>query len=71
MKLLTAREVSQVLQVKPARVYELARSRVIPTVRIGERQVRFDESALREWIARGGALVASATEVEGQVNLRP
>jgi excisionase family DNA binding protein len=55
MRLLTAKEVSQVLQVKPARVYELAREQVIPSVRLGERQVRFDEAALREWIARGGA----------------
>lgn len=63
MKLLTAREVSQVLQVTPARVYELARERAIPTVRIGERQVRFDEAALREWIANGGRL--QAQEIEG------
>jgi excisionase family DNA binding protein len=68
MKLLTAREVSQVLQVTPARVYELARVRAIPTVRIGERQVRFDENALREWIARGGALVVTAAEVDGQAS---
>jgi excisionase family DNA binding protein len=70
MKLLTAKEVSEVLQVTPARVYELARGRAIPTVRIGERQVRFDENALREWIARGGELVASEAEVKGQDSLR-
>jgi excisionase family DNA binding protein len=64
MKLLTAKEVSQVLQVKPARVYELARERVIPSVRLGERQVRFDEAALREWIARGGA-----NQIQGQVSV--
>lgn len=64
MKLLTAKEVSQVLQVKPARVYELARERVIPSVRLGERQVRFDESALREWIARGGA-----NQLQGQISV--
>jgi len=54
MRLLTAKEVSQVLRVTPARVYELARERAIPAIRMGERQVRFDESALREWIASGG-----------------
>ena len=56
MRLLTAREVSQVLQVAQARVYELARERAIPTVRIGERQVRFDEAALRDWIKNGGSV---------------
>jgi excisionase family DNA binding protein len=35
------------------RVYEAARLGLIPCVRIG-RQVRFDEAALREWIAKGG-----------------
>jgi len=64
MKLLTAKEVSQVLRVKPARVYELARERVIPSVRLGERQVRFDEAALREWIARGGA-----NQIQGQISV--
>ncbi len=59
MKLLTAKEVSTVLQVTTARVYELARERAIPSVRVGDRQVRFDESALREYIANGGTLQAS------------
>ncbi len=59
MRLLTAKEVSQVLQVAPARVYELARAHAIPSVRVGDRQVRFEESALRGWIERGGSLQAS------------
>ncbi len=58
MRLLTAKEVAPILRVTPARVYELARERAIPTVRMGERQVRFDESALREWVASGGNLRA-------------
>ena len=61
MKLLTAREVSQILQVAQARVYELARERAIPAVRIGERQVRFDEAALRDWIAKGGSVTNEAS----------
>ncbi len=59
MRLLTAKEVSQVLQVTPARVYELARGRAIPSVRVGDRQLRFDEAALREWCASGGSLQAN------------
>jgi len=56
MRLLTAKEVAPILQVTPARVYELARERAIPSIRIGERQLRFDEAALREWCASGGSL---------------
>lgn len=54
MRLLTAQEVSEGLRVPLARVYELARTGVLPVVRLGERQIRFNEDALREWIARGG-----------------
>ncbi len=59
MRLLTAKEVAPILRVTPARVYELARGRAIPTIIIGERQVRFDEAALRDWLASGGSLQAS------------
>jgi excisionase family DNA binding protein len=52
MKLLKATEVADMLQVSLARVYELARRRTIPTIKLGERQVRFDEVALREWMTR-------------------
>lgn len=54
MRLLTAKEVSEGLRVPVARVYELARTGVLPVVRLGERQVRFNEDALRDWVARGG-----------------
>jgi excisionase family DNA binding protein len=53
MRLLTAKEVAAILGVKPARVYELSRIKLLPTVRMG-RQVRYDESALLEWIKAGG-----------------
>ncbi len=75
MRLLTASEVAPVLRVPTARVYELARLRMIPAITLGERQVRFDEAALREWIATGGftrgamnitpaTVAASAKEVQ-------
>jgi excisionase family DNA binding protein len=54
MKLLTAQEVAMILKVSPERVYELARQQSIPSVRIGERQVRFSEIAIQQWIERGG-----------------
>ena len=50
MRLLTANEVATILRVSTARVYELARIKSIPSITLGQRQVRFDETALLEWI---------------------
>ena len=55
MRLLNASEVASILRVKPARIYELSRIKLLPTVRIG-RQVRYDENALLEWIKAGGSM---------------
>ncbi len=52
MKLLTASEVADILRVSTARVYELARIKSIPSITLGQRQVRFDETTLHEWISR-------------------
>lgn len=53
-KLLTVKEVSEILDLKPARVYELTRQNKLPYVQIGERQYRYSESALLDWIEKGG-----------------
>lgn len=53
-KLLTVREVSEILDLKPARVYELTREKKIPFVQIGERQYRYSQTAIENWIERGG-----------------
>lgn len=52
MGLLKASEVANILRVSKARVYELARTKSIPSITLGQRQVRFDETALHEWISR-------------------
>jgi len=44
------------LSVSLARLYELARLGVIPVVRLGPRQIRFDEDALAQWVRQGGAV---------------
>ena len=54
MPFLTAKEVSVELSIPLSRVYELTRRRLIPAVISGERQIRYDPEALREWAARGG-----------------
>lgn len=54
-KLLTVLEVSEILHLKPARIYELCRrDKNFPVVLIGERQYRFSETALMNWVERGG-----------------
>jgi excisionase family DNA binding protein len=56
MQMLTAKEVARLFKLPLARVYELTRQKVIPVVRLGPRQLRFDSDALTEW-ARCGGLV--------------
>jgi excisionase family DNA binding protein len=52
--LIKAPEAAKILDVRLARLYELTRQRIVPSVRIGPKQLRFDREALREWIQRGG-----------------
>lgn len=61
MRLITAKQLAVAWQMPLARVYELVRLGVLPAVRIGERQIRFDEAALREWVARGGNVAVGET----------
>lgn len=63
MRLLTAKQTAELLQVTLPRVYELARTGLIPSVRMG-RQIRFNEEALRVWAANGGSLQPGAERVE-------
>jgi len=64
-KLLTVKEVSEILDLKPARIYELTREKKIPFVQIGERQYRYSEPALTSWIESGGN---QASEVQTDEN---
>ena len=53
--LLEAREAARLLGITRRRTYLLGRRGVIPgVVHLGARQVRFNATALREWIAEGG-----------------
>ena len=54
MRLIQAKRASEVLSVSLARLYELARLGIIPVVRLGPRQIRFDEDALTDWVKHGG-----------------
>jgi excisionase family DNA binding protein len=56
-----AGEVAERLNVTRDRVYELARRRLIPSVRLG-RQLRFDGAAIEQWINSGGRPLSAAGE---------
>jgi len=64
MRLLTAKQTAELLQVTLPRVYELARVGLIPCVRMG-RQIRFPESKLMEWIEQGGSALQTGEALEG------
>ena len=49
-RLLTAAEVSEILRVPRSTVYELARSRRIPFLKVGRRTL-FDPQLIAEWIS--------------------
>jgi excisionase family DNA binding protein len=53
--LLIANEVAELLRVSEQRVYELSRTGVLPTIRLGERQYRYSKRAILEWLERGGS----------------
>ncbi len=62
-KLLKVNDVSEILDLKPARVYELCReNNGFPFILIGQRQYRFSKTALINWIERGGS------REQGEVN---
>ena len=64
MRLLDAKEVSEMLHVSLARVYELTRQGILPSVRVGARQIRFQESRLLQWIQHGGRLEETCSGAE-------
>lgn len=49
-RLLTAEEVAQILRVPRSTIYELARNRRIPFVKVGRRTL-FERESLLDWIA--------------------
>ncbi len=53
-KLVTVKEVSELLGLKPARVYELTREKRLPFVLLGERQYRYSRNAIEAFINGGG-----------------
>ena len=65
MRLIKAKEAAELLDLRLPRLYELTRQRLIPSVRVGEKAIRFHEAALKEFIERGG-ISATASEPHSQ-----
>jgi excisionase family DNA binding protein len=63
-RLLTAKEAARKLNIQPQRVWELTRRKQIPAVKIGERQYRYSERALENWIEGGGNQVSEVRSNE-------
>lgn len=59
MKLITAKAASEILNIRLQRLYELVRQGLIPHVKIGLRQLRFDPDVLQAWAKNGGAVAGS------------
>lgn len=53
-KLLKAEAVAEILDVSVQRIWEITRERKIPYIKIGDRQYRYSETAILEWIENGG-----------------
>lgn len=54
MRLINAKQAAEILGVRLPRLYELTRLRVVPFVRFGPKQIRFDPEVLAEWTRQGG-----------------
>ena len=54
VRLLKAEKVAELLDVKIQRVWELTREKKIPFIQIGDRQYRYSETALLNWLETGG-----------------
>lgn len=59
MRLSTANQISEKLNIPRQRIYELCREGLIPHARIGKRQIRFDPEAIDAWVKAGGTRTTS------------
>lgn len=56
VRLLTVKELAELFQVRPRKVYDLVRDEGLPHVRLG-RALRFDPGTIRRWVdARTGSV---------------
>lgn len=52
--ILTADDVAEILRVNRQRVYEMTRRDLLPHIKLADRQYRYLESAILQWLEKGG-----------------
>lgn len=65
-RLLTTREVAERFGIHDQRVWDLVRKKLLPCIRLGERQLRFSPSAIERFISDGGNQDKSEVENDSQ-----
>jgi excisionase family DNA binding protein len=63
MQLIDAKQASEMLGLRLARLYELVRTKGVPHVRVGARQLRFDPQELQQWVRLGGTVDSAEINV--------
>jgi len=63
-QLLTAKEVSEITGLKPARIWDLTRKKQIPFVLIGERQYKYPAQRIADWCLYGSNQELNDSEVQ-------
>jgi len=61
-QILVADEVAELLRVDKQRIYELVRTKRIPVIRVGDRQYRFSQIAIMDWLNEGGSVQGTSAK---------
>ena len=61
-KLLTTQEVAERFGIHDQRVWDLVRKKLLPCIRLGERQLRFSPQEIEKFIADGGNQQSEVSE---------
>ena len=69
MRLIDAKQASELLGVRLPRLYELTRLRKVPFVRFGERQLRFDPELLKAWVEREATVNAALARSDDNLQI--
>ena len=63
-KILLAKEIGEWLNIDVQRVCVITRRGLLPHIKIGERQYRYSEKAIQQWLDQGGNQEVAKKEVQ-------
>lgn len=66
-EVLTAADVAQMLRISNQRVYEITRRKLLPHVKIADRQYRYVKSEIEAWLLNGGNAKVSETQDDERI----